>query len=90
MTGLDLRCHIEFRRPHHFRRSAGRLAFGGPSGIVNAGMRAARHQFMIRRMEFDFVALVAPRIERAQLGRILVGDTAAGRHRGGTPVLAKL
>ena len=35
MTGLDLRCHIEFRGAHHFGSAAGRLALRGPGRIVD-------------------------------------------------------
>ena len=90
MTGLNLRRHVEFRRPDHFRRAAGWLAFRGPCRIVNARMSAARHQFVIGRMKFDLVTPVAARIEGTQLGRVLVGDTPARRHRRRAPMLAEL
>ena len=53
-------------------------------------MGAVRHQFMISRMEFHFVAAKAARIESLQLRRIFVGDTATLRHRSRTPVPAKI
>ena len=90
MTGLDLRSHVEFRRPHHFGRAAGGLAVHGPGRIVDAGVRAARHHFVIGRVKLDLVAPVAAGIEGAQFWRVLVGDAAPRRHGRRTPVLTEL
>ena len=78
MSGLDLRSHVEFCRAHHFRRRTARgFALGRPGRIVDAGMGAVRHQFMIGRMEFD---LVAP-VPRASNSRSFGGFSLARRPR---------
>jgi hypothetical protein len=41
-------------------------------------------------MKLDFVAPVAARIERAQPGRVLVGEAAPRRHRRRAPMLPEL
>ena len=90
MSGLDLRRHKEFCRPHHFGRIAGRLACRRPGRAMQPGARTVRHQFMIRRVEFDLVAAIAARIERFQLRRIVVGEAAALGHRARAPEPAEL
>ena len=87
MSGLDLRGHVEFCGAHDFCRATGGPAFRSPCRMVNAGMGAARHQFMIGRMKLDLVAPVAACIEGSQLWRILVGKTTALGHRRRTPKL---
>ena len=89
MPGLDLRRHVEFCRAHHFGSAAGGLAVRRPGRVVHAGMGAARHQFVIGGMKLDLVAPVAAGIEGPQFWRVLVGDAAARRHRGRSPVLAE-
>ena len=90
MSGLDPCCHVELRRAHDLGSAAGRPAVGGPCRIVHPGMGAARHQFVIGRMKLDFVAPVAPGIERPQFWRVLVGEPSPLGHGGRTPVLAEL
>ena len=87
MSGFDLGGHVEFRGAYHFGRAAGRLALRVPGRIVNAGVGAVGHQFVIGRMKLDLVTPVAAGIESPQLGRVLVGEPAPCRHRRRTPML---
>ena len=57
---------------------------------MNAGVRAARHHFVIGRVKLDLVAPVAAGIEGTQFWRVLVGDAAARRHGRRAPVLTEL
>ncbi len=86
VPGLDLGGHEEFRGPDHLGAIAGQGALGRPGRIVQAGMRAVRHQLMIGRMEFDLVAPKPLGIEQPQLRRVLIRDTAALRHRRRAPM----
>ena len=69
---------------------AGGPAVRIPGRIVHAGMGRMRHQLVIGRMKLDLVAAIAPGIERSQFRRVLVGDPAALRHDGRSPMLAEI
>src|ERR1700716_33277 len=90
MTGLDLSCHVEFRRSQYFGSTSGGFAVRSPGRIVNAGMGAARHELVVGRMKFDLVASDAAGIEGPQFWGVLVGEAAPLRHRRRSPMLPEL
>jgi hypothetical protein len=90
MAAFHLGCDIEFRRARNLRRLARRLALRVPGRIVQAGMGRVRHQFVIGGMKLNLVAAVAAGVESPELRRVLVGEPAPRRHRGGAPAFAEL
>ena len=89
MAGLDLGGDIEFRGAHHLGGTAGGLAVERPGRIVQAGVGAARHQFVIGGMKLDLVEPETFGIEDPQFRRVFVGEAATRRHFGRTPMAAE-
>jgi hypothetical protein len=75
VAGLDLRRHVEPRRPRH-RAHAGFLVEHVPDRAVQAGSDAPPHQRMPRRVEVDLVDAIAVRVEASERRREDVGDAA--------------